>query len=198
MFDPILIHVLLIFIVVLLFLGRWLLKTSRHGFFSRKSSSTHKAAQVIVGQDGAEMVFIPAGDLQMGSNDEDDESPVHTVYLDAFYIDKYEVTNALYGKFMTQTGHRAPQFWNDNRYNKPEQPIVGVSWEDAVAYARWADKRLPTEAEWEKSARGTDGRKYPWGNKFDRAKGNFSPGIFDSADSYEYTAPPNSFPCAIT
>ena len=71
----------------------------------------------------------------MGSNDGDsDEKPVHTVSLDAFYMDVYEVTNALYGKFMQATGHSAPAYWNDSHFNAPNQPVVNITWNDAVAY----------------------------------------------------------------
>ena len=113
--------------------------------FSQQSTST--SASTIIGKDGAEMVLIPAGSFATGSNDgDDDEKPVHTVYVDAFYMDKYEVTNAQYRKFMQATGHREPDYWDDSRFNQPNQPVVGVNWNDAVAYARWAGKRLPTEA----------------------------------------------------
>ncbi|HIE28389.1 TPA: PEGA domain-containing protein [Candidatus Poribacteria bacterium] len=150
-------------------------------------------APTIIGQDGAEMILIPAGEFIMGSPEgegDDDEHPQHTVFLDAFYIDKYEVTNAQYKQFMDATGHKAPEYWNDERYNQPNQPVVGVSWYDAVAYCKWAGKRLPTEAEWEKAARGTDGREYPWGNEWDSLKCNSEIG----GDGYEYTAPVGSFP----
>jgi len=124
-------------------------------------------AKVIKTEDGAEMVLVPAGEFTMGSNDADDEKPPHRVYLDAFYIDKYETTNALYGRFMGATGRPAPLYWNDEKWNGAMQPVVSVTWHDANAYCQWAGKRLPTEAEWEKAARGTDGRKYPWGEQWD-------------------------------
>ncbi|MCZ6681527.1 MAG: formylglycine-generating enzyme family protein [Candidatus Poribacteria bacterium] len=96
-----------------------------------------------------------------------DEIPRHTAYLDAFYIDTYEVTNAQYRKFVEKTGHREPKFWDRPEWNQPNQPVVGVSWHDAMAYAQWAGKRLPTEAEWEKAARGgLVGKRYPWGDEF--------------------------------
>jgi len=130
------------------------------------------------GKDSSTMVRIPAGEFAMGSNNYD-EKPSHTVYLDAYYIDKYEVTNAQYKKFCDATNRFDPEFPHfggktDPGYfkNYPNNPVVNVTWEEASAYSSWAGKRLPTEAEWEKAARGTDGRKYPWGNKWDASKCN--------------------------
>ena len=117
-----------------------------------------------------EMVFIPEGSFTMGSDAYEDESPSHEVYLDAFYIDKYEVTDAGYEIFWRSTGHRPPLTWGKPGFNLPEQPVTGVSWEDAADYAAWAGKRLPTEAEWEKAARGTDNRRYPWGDQWSDVK----------------------------
>jgi formylglycine-generating enzyme required for sulfatase activity len=124
---------------------------------------------------GAEMVAVSAGPFWMGSDDgEDNEKPRRRVTLDGFSIDKFEVTNALYQKFVKATGRAAPGHWTASELNGPQQPVVGVSWDDAVAYCAWAGKRLPTEAEWEKAARGTDGSKYPWGDKWDASRANSS------------------------
>lgn len=103
----------------------------------------------------------------------DDEGPAHMVMLEAFLIDKYEVSNRRYGEFIKATRHPAPAYWDDPRLNKPGQPVVGVNWLDAKAYCEWRGKRLPTEAEWEKAARGPAGFLYPWGNGFDPAKANY-------------------------
>ncbi len=138
----------------------------------------------------ANMALIPAGRFQMGSkNGEFDEKPVHTVYVDAFYIDKYEVTNAQYKQFVDANPqwrkNRIPRAyhngsylsdWNLNDYpvGKGEHPVTYVSWYAAMAYAQWAGKRLPTEAEWEKAARGGEvGQRYPWGNSIDSGKANY-------------------------
>jgi iron(II)-dependent oxidoreductase len=94
------------------------------------------------------------------------------VHLDAYYVDKVPVTNALYERFMRAAGHGAPLYWTDSKWNGTTQPVVGVTWHDADAYCKWAGKRLPTEAEWEKAARGTDGRKYPWGDQWEASRAN--------------------------
>jgi formylglycine-generating enzyme required for sulfatase activity/outer membrane protein assembly factor BamD (BamD/ComL family) len=129
--------------------------------------------------DGAEMVYVPAEEFWMGSEDEElarltvapfDEQPVHLVYLDAFWIDKYEVTNAQYRKCVEAGACRAPMgaLGHEPTYEDPskaDHPVEFVSWYDAQGYCAWAGARLPTEAEWEKAARGTDFRTYPWGNE---------------------------------
>jgi len=155
----------------------------------QNSNKTHE----IIGKDGAPMVLIPAGEFQMGSDDEDDEKPVHTVYIDAFYMDKYEVTNAQYKKFMDATGYKAPHDWNDPRYNIPNHPVVGISWYDAVAYCKWAGKRLPTEAEWEKAARGgLIGKNYPLGDNITNDDANYIG--TGGRDIWNGTSPVGSFP----
>ncbi len=142
------------------------------------------------------MVYVPAGEFRMGSDDGDkaadkNEKPQHSLYLPAYFMDRTPVTNAEYRRFMAAGGYanadywreaieakrwiggkyvdydkteRAqPIYWHDQKWSGDDQPVVGVSWYEALAYARWAGKRLPTEAEWEKAARSADGRLYPWG-----------------------------------
>jgi formylglycine-generating enzyme required for sulfatase activity len=151
---------------------------------------------VVYPQDGAEMVWVPGGSFTMGSapgEGHDDEHPQHEVILPGYWIDRTEVTNEQYARFLSwiqQTGDHdrcftgepsdgdakdhTPRFWDDPTWNTPRQPVVGVDWFDAYAYAAWAGKRLPTEAEWEKAARGTDGRRYPWGDAWDATLCNSS------------------------
>lgn len=147
--------------------------------------------------DVEEMVLIPAGEVRLGTDDKTDltfgtEADTRKVFVAAFYIDKYEVTNKQYAKFLSETGHRKPKFWEDPRLNAPDQPVVGVNWEDAETYAAWAGKRLLTASEWEKAARGTDGRLYPWGNDYDAGRGNFDDGgsMDGSTDGYAMTPAP--------
>jgi formylglycine-generating enzyme required for sulfatase activity len=120
------------------------------------------------GRDGASMVLVPAGEFIMGSDKgDDDEKPVHRVHLDSFYIDKFEVTNGKFAKFIDAIKGEPP--WGFDDKDTPvahaDQPVRWVTWLDATAYCQWTGKRLPTEAEWEKAARSADGRLYPWGDE---------------------------------
>ena len=120
-----------------------------------------------------QVVTIPAGWFLMGSDaGQDAERPVHRVYVDAFAMATTQVTNEEYGRFLNATGRERPPFWNDPNFNEPRQPVVAVSWFDAVAYCEWLSAetgevcRLPTEAEWERAARGgVDGHLFPWGDE---------------------------------
>ncbi len=126
-----------------------------------------------MGKDGAPMLLIPEGCFKMGTDNVGteqfqgfpNESPEHTVCLKPYYIDQFEVTIALYAKFLEETKYDPPSLWDDEAVaTAGDRPVVGVTWTAAEAYCKWAGKRLPTEAEWEKAARGTDGRRYPWGH----------------------------------
>src|SRR5262245_4953478 len=147
-----------------------------------------------VGDDGREMVEIPEGPFIMGSKEGDpDEAPENQVFLTAYYIDKKEVTQAEYDRFvrMTKRGKPfVPVFEDDQSLIlKPELPAMGMSWGDAEAYCKWAGKRLPTEAEWEKAGRGEGRRRYPWGDEFGSGHAN----VDSDEDGFKYLAPPGSF-----
>ncbi len=194
-------------------------------------------ARILRGDDGAEMVLVPAGDFWMGSDQAEvtgvveecknsggkedackawyeRELPRHRVVLDGFYLDRVEVSNALFERFVRATGHRTTaeergsgESWEekdgkwsfvdlkgatwrnprDRGQPEPQHPVVQVSWHDAAAYCQWAGKRLPTEAEWEKAARGTDGRRYPWGQ-------DWNPAWANGGMSVRATRPVGSYP----
>jgi len=113
-----------------------------------------------------EMVMIKAGPVELGASDKNSLVGPAIYQVDRFWIDRQEVSNADYQKFVNDTGHKPAEFADDEEFNKPDQPVTGVRWSDAKAYCKWAGKRLPSEIEWEKAARSGDGRLYPWGNKF--------------------------------
>lgn len=150
------------------------------------------------------MIYIPAGKFIMGSSDVDeeklgaqfgepkgnyyeDEKPEHTKYLKAFYIDKFEVTNIDYGVFLRATKRIAPDNWANIYTTKAlnNHPVTYVSWSDAQDYCKWLGLRLPTEAQWEKAARGPEGKNYPWGRDFDSTLAHFKSGITMPVGSFK-------------
>jgi formylglycine-generating enzyme required for sulfatase activity len=147
-------------------------------------------------EDGSEMVLIPEGPFQMGSpasSGDLDELPQHAVYLPAFYIDLKEITQAQFSKFSEATQYPKPVipvFQEElSLITKPELPVVGVSWNGAKDYCQWAEKRLPTEAEWEKAAGGDQSFRWPWGNDFVEKTAN----LMGEEDGYKFLAPPGRF-----
>ncbi len=150
--------------------------------------------KTLVGDDNQEMIEIPEGPFTMGVSDGDpDEGPAHPVYLQTFYMDVKEVTQADYERYVKMTKREKPKVpvFEDTieKLMNPDYPVVGLTWNDAFGYCRWAGKRLPTEAEWEKAARGEGKRQYPWGNKFDYTFAN----VDGEDDGFKYLAPVGSF-----
>lgn len=142
------------------------------------------------------MAEIPAGEFVMGSNNRmPDEGPEHKRRLKTYYIDLYEVTNLQYKAFIDATGRRSPKHFRNRTYpeGKADHPVTNVSWKDANRYCKWAGKRLPTDAEWEKAARGSRGKIFPWGNEFDIDKAN-TPQRWKILGKKGDTSPVGAFP----
>lgn len=168
----------------------------------RETRAEFRKRTVIETGEGPEIVLVPEGPFLMGSADDNeyaaiDEKPQHEVNIDAFRIGRYPVTNAQFERFIAAGGYESrdfwtdegwswresqsitlPFYWDDSKWNQPDHPVVGVSWYEAMAFCRWISKqtgdefRLPTEAEWEKAARGGESREWPWGDVFDSKKAN--------------------------
>jgi len=174
------------------------------------TNSSGQASQDSAPMPQDDMILIPAGEFLMGSTEQEiletwrqndggwkkedyiSAYPQRKIALDDFFIDKKEVSNGDYKMFVEATKRSVSSLWDDHTLNLPSQPAVGVDWNDADGYCRWAGKRLPSEAEWEKAARGTDGRSWPWGNVWDPAKDNHGKGAgdgLDESDGWKYTAP---------
>ncbi len=183
--------------------GPYVIEINHEGFQTKKHKIEIKEGELQIplnfilvphpAERSPDMVFIPAGWVFIGRDDaSSEEGPAHKIHLDAYYIDRYEVSNGDYKRFLDVTGRRPPEFWDDPDRNGAGLPVVGVSWSDAEAYCRWSKKRLPTEFEWEKAARGKEGRLwiYPWGNSFDPARAN----IAGDTDGYVDVAPVDALP----
>jgi len=172
------------------------------GFIAVKDSlidsSTGLPSVIECLKDKSQMVLVPAGEFIMGSKSSKDERPVHKVYTDSYYIDKHEITVSQFTEFCKKTGHA---MWTQPAWNKHNHPVVYVTYKDAVSYCKWAGKRLPTEAEWEKAARGPGGRAFPWGNtSVTGQKANFCDINCEkkwkesfSDDTYTHTSPVGSY-----
>lgn len=139
-------------------------------------------------KDGTDLVLVVGGAFRAGGR-RDPDNPARERTLPDFYLGRYPVTNEQYGRFLAEnTGASRPEYWDDERFNHPRQPVVGVTWHEVVAYSQWAGLRLPSEWEWEKGARGSDGRMYPWGDDPpDDTRANFN-------DRIGRTTPVGSYP----
>ncbi len=165
-------------------------------------------------KDGAVMVYVPAGFFWRGSSRAQDEEPIKKIFVSGFYIDKNEATNQRYQKFLRETAYPQPAFYHDTNFNQPRQPVIGINWEDAQEYCKWSEKRLPSEAQWEKAARGgvmipnwessqlpvplinnpIPQRVYPWGDEKPGQGTTYYCNYFtDGADGYRYTSPVEIF-----
>ena len=153
--------------------------------------------QIVWNKDGAEMAYVPAGSFEMGDALNETESwmasaqPVHTVALDGFYMDKTEVTVGQFKAFLANSDYNWTGSWASvNQYSPTgDHPMIYVNWDDAVAYADWAGKRLPTEAEWEKAARGDlDDKRYPWGDEINDTKANYNANVGKTTVAGSYPA----------
>ncbi len=178
----------------------------------------------VIGKDGGEMVYVPAGYFMLGSNEgESDEMPMRKIFIDSFYLDKFEVTNREFKNFVKATHYSTTAekrgwswVWVGEAWEKvlgadwrqplgpgsdasftPNHPVIHMSWWDARSYCEWAGERLPTEMEWEKAARGNSARRYPWGNETPQShavyRANFNQGG-KVKDGFGLTAPVGSFP----
>lgn len=161
---------------------------------SKLSAQDFSMYKTKTGDEGRDMVQIPEGPFTMGSNEGDpDEAPEHQVYLKGFYLDQKEVTQEEYLRFAKMTKRAIPRIevFDDDQSKvlQPQLAAMSVSWDEAAAYCKWAGKRLPSEAEWEKAGRGESKKKYPWGNVFVTNAAN----VDGSEDGYKYLAPPGSF-----
>jgi formylglycine-generating enzyme len=155
-------------------------------------------ARIKIDPEYEKTIAIPAGEFVMGNQKgHSTEQPERSIYLDQYWIDKYEVTFVQYYAFVNATGHRKPRLagylgvptQDLPRLMNPFSPVVGISWEDAAAYCQWKEKRLPTEAEWEKAAKGTEQRQWPWGNMDQPENANLK----GRSDGTVYTAPVGAF-----